>query len=120
MGIESFRDKTISDYKRGRLTDINMKALKEMKDNSCYVIGSYIFCHEQDTKESMRADIEKLASLDIPAVMPTILTPYSPTPLFDQFQDRIIDWNWDHWDDGHLVWRHPEVTPQEASVTSLM
>jgi len=114
MGIESLRDKTLIDYKRGPLTNLNLKILKEMKDNSCYVVGSYILCNESDTKQSMRADIEKLASLEIPAVMPTILTPYPPTPLFDQFRDRIIDWNWEHWDDGHLVWRHPEVTPQEA------
>ncbi|MBA7701684.1 hypothetical protein ES703_110428 [subsurface metagenome] len=85
-----------------------------MNDNNCYVVGSYIFCNESDTKQSMRADIEKLASLEIPAVMPVILTPYPPTTLFDLLRERIIDWDWSHWDDGHLVWHHPKVTPEEA------
>jgi hypothetical protein len=114
MGIESLRDKTLVDYKRGRLTDLNLKVIKEMKENSCYLIGTYIFCHETDTKQSMRSDIDKLSSLDIPFVMPCILTPFPPTPVFEQFRSRIIDWNWKHWDDGHLVWRHPHVTPEEA------
>jgi hypothetical protein len=51
MGIESLRDKTLVDYKRGRLTDLNLKVIKEMKENSCYLIGTYIFCHETDTKQ---------------------------------------------------------------------
>lgn len=119
MGIESLRDKTLYDYQRSPHTNLNLQILKEMNDNSCYVVGTYIFCHESDTKQSMRADIEKLASLEIPGVMPVILTPYPPTPLFDKFRDQIIDWNWSHWDDGHLVWRHPNVTPQEAKTILL-
>lgn len=114
MGMESLRDKTLVDYRRGRLTDTNIKVIKEMKDNSCFVLGTYMFCHELDTKQSMRADIEKLASLEIPAVLPVIFTPFAPTPLFQRYEDRIIDWDWNHWDDGHLVWKHPDVTPEEA------
>ncbi len=76
------------DCKWGPLKDLNIGILKEMHDNSCWVVGSYIFCHEEDTKQSMRADIEKLASLEIPSVMPCILTPYPPTPLFDLFQTQ--------------------------------
>lgn len=114
MGIESMRDATLMDYRRGRLTSSNVKVIKEMKDNHCFVLGTYMFCHELDTKQSMRADIEKLASLEIPAVLPVIFTPFAPTPLFMKYEDRITDWNWNHWDDGHLVWKHPEVTPEEA------
>jgi hypothetical protein len=114
MGIESLRDTTLMDYRRGRLTSANMKVIKEMKDNSCFVLGTYMFCHELDTKQSMRADIEKLASLEIPAILPVIFTPFAPTPLFVKYEDRITDWNWNHWDDGHLVWKHPDVTPEEA------
>lgn len=113
MGIESLCDKTLLHHKRGgRLTSLNMDVIKEMKDNSCYLIGTYIFCHELDTEKSMRDDIEKLASMDIPAVMPTILTPYPGTPPFERYADRIIDWDWTHWDDGHLVWRHDSITPE--------
>ncbi|MEO9320678.1 MAG: radical SAM protein [Nitrososphaera sp.] len=114
MGIESLRDKTLNDYRRGRLSGANIKVIKEMRDNSCFVLGTYMFCHELDTKESMRKDIEKLASLEIPAVLPVIFTPFAPTPLFQKYEDRITDWDWSHWDDGHLVWKHPEVTPEEA------
>lgn len=114
MGVESMRDKTLTDYRRGRLTSTNVRVIKEMKDNNCFVLGTYMFCHELDTKQSMRSDIEKLASLEIPAVLPVIFTPFAPTPLFQRYEERIIDWNWNHWDDGHLVWKHPEVTPEEA------
>ncbi|HKU49065.1 MAG TPA: radical SAM protein [Nitrososphaera sp.] len=114
MGMESLRDKTLTDYRRGRLTSTNMRVIKEMKDNSCFVLGTYMFCHELDTKESMRLDIEKLASLEIPAVLPVIFTPFAPTPLFQKYEGRIIDWDWNHWDDGHLVWKHPHVSPEDA------
>jgi hypothetical protein len=114
MGIESLRDTTLMDYRRGRLTGSNMKVIKEMRDNSCFLLGTYMFCHELDTKQSMQADIEKLASLEIPAVLPVIFTPFAPTPLFLKYEGRITDWNWNHWDDGHLVWKHPDVTPEEA------
>jgi radical SAM family protein len=117
MGVESMRDKTLTDYRRGRLTSTNIRVIKEMKDNSCFVLGTYMFCHELDTKQSMRSDIEKLASLEIPAVLPVIFTPFAPTPLFQRYEERIIDWNWNHWDDGHLVWKHPDVTPEEARNT---
>lgn len=114
MGVESMRDKTLTEYHRGRLSAANTKVIKEMKDNNCFVLGTYMFCHELDTKESMHRDIEKLASLEIPAVLPVIFTPFAPTPLFQKYEDRITDWNWSHWDDGHLVWRHPEVTAEQA------
>ena len=114
MGIESMRDKTLNEYRRGRLSDANIQVIKEMRDNSCFVLGTYMFCHELDTKQSMHKDIEKLASLEIPAVLPVIFTPFAPTPLFQKYESRITDWNWNHWDDGHLVWRHPEVNPEEA------
>lgn len=114
MGMESLRDKTLVDYRRGRLSSTNIKVIKEMKDNSCFVLGTYMFCHELDTKQSMRTDIEKLASLEIPAILPVIFTPFAPTPLFQRYESRIIDWNWNHWDDGHLVWKHPDVNPEEA------
>jgi hypothetical protein len=91
-----------------------MRVIKEMKDNSCFVLGTYMFCHEADTKESMHLDIEKLAKLEIPAVLPVIFTPFAPTPLFQKYEQRIIDWNWNHWDDGHLVWKHQDVTPEDA------
>lgn len=119
MGIESLRDKTLMEYKRGRSTSLNVKVLKEMHDNSAYVVGSYIFCHEGDAKATMLSDIDKLASMDIPAVMPTILTPYPPTPPFHDFYDRINDWDWHHWDNGHLVWRHSHVTAVEARQIAL-
>lgn len=114
MGIESLRDKTLMAWRRGRLTSLNMRVLKELKDNSCYTIGTYLFCDDPDTKQSMYADIEKLSSLEIPSIVPCILTPHPPTPLFDQYRERIFDWDWSHWDDGHLVWRHPNVTPELA------
>jgi len=114
MGIESLRDRTLLEYRRGRLTRLNLKVLDELRDNSCYVVGTYLFCNEEDTVASMRRDIEQLASMEVPSVVPCILTPHAPTPLFTQYRDRILDWDWSHWDDAHLVWRHPAITPADA------
>jgi pyruvate-formate lyase-activating enzyme len=114
IGIESLRDKTLREWRRGRLTSLNFRAIDEMHDNACWLVGSYLFCHDLDTPESMRTDVEKLESLGLQTVNPCVLTPYAPTPLFKQYESRIIDWDWRHWDDGHLVWHHEEVTPDVA------
>jgi radical SAM superfamily enzyme YgiQ (UPF0313 family) len=114
IGIESLRDRTLQEYRRGRLTNLNLRAIREMHDNNCFLVGSYLLCHDLDTRASMRADVEKLASLEIEGINPCILTPYAPTPLYEQYRSRIVDWDWRHWDDGHLVWKHPDVGAEEA------
>lgn len=113
-GIESLRDTNLKNWKKSETSDQIVQMIKEMNDNSCYTLGTYIFCAENDTLKSMREDIEQLSSLEIPCVMPCILTPFPGTPLFEKFKPRIIDWNWRNWDDGHLVWKHPNVSPRQA------
>ena len=114
IGIESLRDTTLREYRRGRFTNLNLRAIHEMHDNSCWLVASYLLCHDLDTPKSMRADVEKLASLELQGVNPCILTPYAPTPLYERYRSRIVDWDWRHWDDGHLVWKHPNVGAEEA------
>ncbi|MFX1516965.1 MAG: B12-binding domain-containing radical SAM protein [Promethearchaeota archaeon] len=113
-GIESLRDENLRSWRKHEKSDQIVQMIKEMNDNCCYTLGTYIFCAENDTLKSMREDIERLSSLEIPSVMPCILTPFPGTPLFEKFKSRIIDWNWRHWDDGHLVWNHPDVSPRQA------
>lgn len=115
-GIESLRNINLKDWKKGENVNQILCAIKEIKNNDCYILGTYIFCAENDTVRSMKKDIQQLKNLKVPVVMPCILTPYPGTPLFEKLlhENKIIDWNWLHWDDGHLVWKHSHITPKQA------
>jgi len=113
-GIESLREENLRNWRKRESVDQIVQMTKEMNDNSCITLGTYMFCSENDTMKSMREDIERLSTLEIPIVMPCIFTPFPGTPIFDEYKTRIIDWNWRNWDYAHLVWKHSNVSPQQA------
>jgi len=114
LGVESFSNETLKDYKKRETTDQIDQAIKELKSYGCYIWGTYMFCEPNATIESTRKEIEHLASLDLDLVIPTILTPYPGTPLFKKLEHLIIDWNWRHYDNGHIVWKHPHIRPEQV------
>lgn len=114
LGIESFRDANLQSVKKKESADTIIEVLKELEDNGCFTVGTYILCFENDTLDTVREDIQKLAEYEVDALSPMILTPFPGSPLFEKVKSRIIDWNWEHYDGNHLVFKHPHITPEGA------
>jgi len=114
IGVESFSDEVLKGYRKRETTEQVKQAIKELKHHGCYVWGNYIFCMPSSTLDGSRREIEQLASLELDLVMPTVFTPYPGVPLFKELKSLIFDWNWRHFDNGHIVWKHPHIRPEQV------
>jgi radical SAM superfamily enzyme YgiQ (UPF0313 family) len=70
---------------------------------------------EDDSWQTLKEDIPKLAALKLDITQICVLTPLPQTPLWKEIEEKygIIDRDWHHYDGKHLVWNHPHLKPAE-------
>jgi hypothetical protein len=93
----------------------SIRLVQEMGRRNMFVQAFYILGFEQDTVDSVRSDIGKLAELDIDVVQVQVLTPYPRTGQRSLIEDRygIGDGNLSRYNSRHLVWNHPHIRPAQ-------
>ena len=89
----------------------------------CSMLGIVYGCDDDDPGVFDRTT-RFLDRIKADTVRYGILTPFPGTPLFDRLHGagRIFDYNWDHYDSGHVVFRPRRMTVgqlQEGYVRSL-
>jgi radical SAM superfamily enzyme YgiQ (UPF0313 family) len=115
IGIENFNQGVLDDIgKRERIEEIIylVKKLHEMQKS---VIGYYMIGFENETTGSIKADIERLAKLKLDLTQICILTPLPKTPLWYEIEEKygIFENDWHRYNLYHLVWNHPNITPEK-------
>lgn len=115
IGIESFNQQTLNKMNKKETTNDIISVAKKMKENNKFIIGYYMLGFENDTKESIKRDLKKLASLKLDITQLCVVTPFPRTPQWDYLESKygIIDRNWHHYNAKHLVWNHPNISPKE-------
>jgi hypothetical protein len=70
---------------------------------------------EDDTKQSLREDIKKLAALKLDITQICVITPLPQTPMWTELEEKYGIWDQDyhHYDGKHMVWNHPHIKPEE-------
>jgi radical SAM superfamily enzyme YgiQ (UPF0313 family) len=115
IGVETLNPASLkgSDKKLQRGTTVEL--LRLMRKNHLIVQAFYIIGFEEDTVESIRQDIEELATLDVDIAQVQIVTPYPRTVLRDVIDQRygILDGNLSRYNSRNLVWKHPNIEPRE-------
>ena len=80
------------------------------------VFASFILGALSDTRETIRRTVKfakKLSSLGASIIQFSILTPYPGTRLFTKLKPLLITNDWRLFDGTHLVFKHPNFSPEE-------
>ncbi|MEA2046324.1 MAG: radical SAM protein [Euryarchaeota archaeon] len=115
VGIESFHQSTLDGVKKKETAADIMGVLQKLKEHGLATVGYYMIGFENETVESIRADIEKLASLRLDLTQVCVVTPLPLTPLWDDIDEKygIFEKDYHKFDGKHLVWNHPNISPTE-------
>jgi hypothetical protein len=109
LGIESLNQSSLSGAIKKISQLESIKLLERMRRHHMFVQAFYILGFEQDTVQSIRDDIERLAQLEIDVVQVQVLTPFPNTEQRASIERKhgISDTNLSKYNARNLVWNHP-------------
>lgn len=110
MGIESLNPEALREVKKGFDADVAPRAVRLLRSHGIDVLGSYIIGYPCETLSDIRESAQRAREMPTSTAQFTILTPYPGTVLFDQVKDRIVSWNWSHYDGYHCVYKPEKVS----------
>ena len=115
IGIENLHQERLDDIKKKEGTEDILDAVRKLQKHGLGTVGYYMIGFEGDTKESLREDIPKLASLKLDITQICVLTPLPQTPLYKEIVEKYGIWDHDYhnYDGKHMVWNHPNLKPEE-------
>jgi hypothetical protein len=117
MGIESMNDVSLKNVRKCSSSNTTAALLNRMHELGHFAFGTYMVCMDNDTEESVKEDIAKLAEFEaLYGVIFWITTPFPGTDLWDDMDKdgRIFDKDWKKYTALHLVHNHPNFTPESA------
>jgi len=115
IGIENLHQERLDDINKKEGTEDILEAVRKLQKHGLGTVGYYMIGFEGDTKESLRVDIPKLASLKMDITQICVLTPLPQTPMYKEIEEKYGIWDHDYhnYDGKHLVWNHPNLKPEE-------
>jgi Radical SAM superfamily len=115
VGIESMNDLSLSNVRKCSSSNKTAALLNRLAELGGFAFGTYMICMDNDTEESVKEDIAKLAHFEaLYGVIFWITTPFPGTDLWDEMQPRIVEKDWKKYTALHLVHSHPNFTPESA------
>ncbi|MCJ7445372.1 MAG: radical SAM protein [Methanotrichaceae archaeon] len=115
IGIENLHQARLNEIKKKEGKEDILETIQLLQKYDLGTVGYYIIGFEDDTKESLKDDIRRLASLKLDITQICVLTPLPQTPLYDEIVEKYGIWDNDyhHFDGKHLVWNHPNINPKD-------
>jgi len=115
IGIENLHQERLDDIKKKEGTEDILETVCKLQKHGLGTVGYYMIGFEGDTKESLKEDIPKLASLKLDITQICVLTPLPQTPLCKEIEEKYGIWDHDYhnYDGKHMVWNHPSLKPEE-------
>jgi len=105
LGVESPKQSTLENFKKGITPEDAKKAVKLLRENDIFAQAMLIIGERKDTAESI-ADLREFANeLDPDFAIFAILTPFPGTEIFENAKQNgwIEDLNWSHYDMVHAI-----------------
>ena len=114
FGIESFHQELLQQMHKGSKAEAIAELAARLNQAGKYAHGYYIIGFPSETEASIREDLKALASLQLDVTQITIVTPHPRTQLWDELDSKygIFETDWSKFDTKHLVWRHPNCSPE--------
>lgn len=118
IGVESMSQENLNSVKKGSSVSNLERAVKELKRNHIYIHGTYMIGYENDTKESIINDLDKLSKMGLQSLQISILTPLPGTPLWKKIKKKygIFEKDYSKFDTYRLVWNHPSINPEQMNM----
>ena len=116
IGVECMLQSTLSSVNKGqRIQEIVDYARRSRDKAGMFRIIYYMIGFENMTAEETIADARQLSELGFEMAVVGIVTPYPQTPLWHDIDSKygIFDTDHRHYDNEHLVWNHPTLSPDE-------
>lgn len=114
-GIENLNQETLDALGKNETIDQIVSAVKQLKKMNMFAVGYYMIGFPEETVSSIKRDIKKVAKLKLDITQLCVITPLPGTPLWEKTKQDygIIDHDWHHYNAKHLVWNHPNITPEQ-------
>ena len=105
MGVESPRESTLRNYKKGIAADDSRQAVRLLKENDIFTHAMFMIGERKDTHESIAQLREFANELDPDFAIFTALTPFPGTEIHVEAKRNgwIEDRNWAHYDMAHAI-----------------
>jgi len=99
VGLESFsEDALCSQNKTIKQPKYYEQAVRKFHQYGMFVEAGLIFGFDSDAKDVFETTLHILDRIGIDVIQASILTPLPGTTLFNEMKDRIVDFNWAHYD----------------------
>jgi hopanoid C-3 methylase len=102
VGLEFMRDADLNLIRKGSTVANNIRAIQILKDLDIGIFPMFIVKPEFEKKDF--ADLRKYClGLKLDFIGFSVLTPLPGTDLYDEVKDRLINFNYDHFDFFHTL-----------------
>lgn len=118
IGFESFNEQSLKKMKKGFNKACRYKErIKKIHDCGIIVSGGIIFGSDDDDPFIFERSLEAIEYVGIDLMSPTICTPMPGTELTKRLlkERRIFDFNWDHYDYRHVVYKPKKMTEKQLA-----
>ena len=118
IGIENFHQDVLDGVAKREGAGEILETVEKLLSHGLGTVGYYMIGFPTDTAASIKKDVERLASLKLDLTQICVLTPLPRTKLWEEVAGRygISDPDYHHFDGKHLVWNHPNISPEEMEV----
>ncbi|MCZ2808990.1 MAG: radical SAM protein [Candidatus Bathyarchaeota archaeon] len=105
VGVETPRDSTLENFKKGINAEQAIKALRLLKENGIFSHAMFVIGNRKDTAESISQLREFANELDPDFAIFTALTPFHGTEIYEEAKRNgwIEDFNLSHYDMAHVI-----------------
>jgi radical SAM superfamily enzyme YgiQ (UPF0313 family) len=116
VGVETLSEK-LKKHGAGSLTDSLADIIQRAHDCGIAVQGNFICGLDCDGPESFDLIFDCYQKTKIDSFMLNVLVPYPNTALRRRMQNegRIIDNNWEHYDNRHVVYQPKQLTVEQLA-----
>lgn len=116
IGVECMFQSTLSSVNKSqRVDEIIEYARRSSEKSGLFRAIYYMIGFEDMTIQDTLRDAERVSKLGFEMSTVGIITPYPKTPFWERINTKygIFDHTYRHYDNEHLVWNHPRISPAE-------
>lgn len=118
IGIESFNEKTLKNMKKSFNKVRSYKEqIDKLHDHGIFICSGINLGNDEDDPFVFERSLEAIDFVGIDALDTTIATPMPGTDLTKQLtrEKRIFDFNWDHYEYRHVVFKPKKMTEEQLA-----
>mgnify|MGYP001178843901 CR=1 FL=1 len=107
IGIESSNSNILKDIKRFTIAnDDQQLIINKLVKEGIFVKSMFMFGNPEDTEESVKNTIDYSIKLSNQLVQYSVFTPYPGTPIFNHYENKITENNYEQFNQYNLTFKH--------------